>query len=169
MDYEATYRQLTSLRVFRQVVIDPVEIGTDKLDIYIKLFPATKQSYTTQLEGTTNSGSNLGIGGSIGYENKNLFRGAEVLTFSIKGGTEIQQTINGSQSQTTGLNFNTIQVGFESGLNIPKEFFPFNFLVAKNKTEDKRTTQDRRTLFLASFNYQQRVDYDRSLANLSYS
>ena len=168
-DYEATYRQLISLRVFRQVVIDPVEVGNDKLDIYIKLFPVSKQSFTAQVEGTTNSGSNFGIGGSYGYQNNNLFRGAEILQFSVKAGTEVQHTLAGTQqTNTTGIDFNTIQVGTEASLNIPREFFPFNLLVRKNITEEKRTTQDRRTVFLASFNFQKRPDYDRSLGNLSY-
>lgn len=168
-DYEASYRQLTSLRVFRQVVIVPVEVANNELDIYVKLFPVAKQSFTAQLEGTTNSGSNFGIGGSYGYQNNNLFRGAEILQFNVKAGTEFQHTLSGTQqTNTTGIDFNTIQFGTEASLNIPREFFPFNYLVKKNRTEEKRTTQDRRTVFLASFNYQERPDYDRSLGNLSY-
>jgi hypothetical protein len=167
VDYEATYRQLTSLRVFRQVVIDQVEVG-DNLDIYIKLLPVIKQNFTAQFEGTTNSGSSLGIGGSYGYENTNVSHGAEILEFTVKGGTEIQQTINGSEPTTNGLNFNTIQAGFDASLNIPREFFPFNYLVSRNKTTDQRVTEDRRTVFLSSFNYQRRIDYDRSLVTLSY-
>jgi hypothetical protein len=167
-DYEATYRQLTNLRVFRQVVIDPVEVGKDKLDIYVKLIPIPKQSYTTQFEATTNSGSSLGVGGSFGYGNNNLFRGAEILQFNVKAGTEIQQAINSNSPSTNGLGFNTVEGGVDAQLNIPREFFPFNILVAKNKTEEKRTTNDRRTVFIAAFNYQSRSDYDRSLGNLSY-
>lgn len=167
LDYEATYRQLTNLRVFRQVVIDPIEVGDNKLDIYIKLFPFSKQSYTAQFEGTTNSGSNLGIGGSVSYENNNLYGGAEILRLGIKGGTEVQQTINAS-SNSENLGFNTIQIGADASLNIPREFFPFSLLVNKKKLPEKMTTQDRRTVFLSSFNYQSRSDYDRTLANVSY-
>lgn len=167
LDYEATYRQLTNLRVFRQVVIDPIEVGDNKLDMYIKLFPFSKQSYTAQFEGTTNSGSNLGIGGSVSYENNNLYGGAEILRLGIKGGTEVQQTINAS-SNSENLGFNTIQIGVDASLNIPREFFPFSLLVNKKKLPEKMTTQDRRTVFLSSFNYQSRSDYDRTLANVSY-
>lgn len=124
LDYETTYRQLTNLRVFRQVVIDPIEVGDNKLDMYIKLFPFSKQSYTAQFEGTTNSGSNLGIGGSVSYENNNLYGGAEILRLGIKGGTEVQQTINAS-SNSENLGFNTIQIGADASLNIPREFFLF--------------------------------------------
>ncbi|MSP69318.1 MAG: hypothetical protein EXR20_03525 [Bacteroidetes bacterium] len=167
LDYETTYRQLTNLRVFRQVVIDPIEVGDNKLDMYIKLFPFSKQSYTAQFEGTTNSGSNLGIGGSVSYENNNLYGGAEILRLGIKGGTEVQQTINAS-SNSGNLGFNTIQIGADASLNIPREFFPFSLLVNKKKLPEKMTTQDRRTVFLSSFNYQSRSDYDRTLANVSY-
>ncbi len=167
LDYEATYRQLTNLRVFRQVVIDPIEVGDNKLDMYIKLFPFSKQSYTAQFEGTTNSGSNLGIGGSVSYENNNLYGGAEILRLGIKGGTEVQQTINAT-SNSENLGFNTIQIGADASLNIPREFFPFSLLVNKKKLPEKMTTQDRRTVFLSSFNYQSRSDYDRTLANVSY-
>lgn len=166
VDYEATYRQLTSLRVFRQVVIDPKEVEGDKLDIMVKLIPVSKQSFTTQVEGTTNSGTSLGIGGSYSYENTNVARGAEILKFGVKGGTEVQQTLNGTQTGSGG--FNTIQAGLDASLNIPREFFPFNYLVSKNKPIDQRITEDRRTIFLSSFNYQHRIDYDRSLVNLSY-
>ncbi|CAN5116957.1 BamA/TamA family outer membrane protein [soil metagenome] len=168
VDYEATYRQLINLRVFKQVAIDQIEVEGDKLDIFIKLIPVSKNSFTTQIEGTTNSGSSMGIGGSFGYENTNLFRGAEILQFNVKGGTEIQQTINGTQTSTSGLDFNTIQTGVDASLNIPREFFPFNLLVSKRKPIDERTTSDRRTVFLSSVNYQRRIDYDRSLVNLSY-
>lgn len=169
-DYEATYEQLTDLRVFKQVVIDPVIVSSDKIDVVVKLLPIAKQNFTTQIEGTTNSGSNLGIGGSFGYQNNNIFRGAEIFNISIKGGTEVQQTISGNTntSPTSGLAFNTIQFGSEASMNIPREFFPFSLLVKKNRPEEKRITQERRTVFIASFNYQKRIDYDRSLANLSY-
>lgn len=168
-DYEETFRQLTGLRVFRQVVIDPVQVpGTDKIDMIIRMYPVSKQSYTAQVEGT-NTGGNLGIGGSFAYNNNNLFRGAELLEFKLKGGTEAQQPIASAQTGTTGqLGFNTIEAGAEASLYFPREFWPFNLLLSKNTTEEARHAQERRTFFTASFNYQRRIDYDRSLGNLAY-
>lgn len=170
VDYEATYRQLTSLRVFKQVVIDLKEVDgeNDKLDVYIKLIPVSKRNFTTTVEGTTNSGSTIGFGGSFGLQNNNLFRGAEILEYNIRGGAEMQQTINGTSTSTNALDFNTIQAGADASLNIPREFFPFNLLVPKNKINEKRITEDRRTVFLSTFNYQRRIDYDRSLVTASY-
>lgn len=167
-DYEETYRQLISLGVFRQVVIEPVLIG-DKMDLVIKLFPLSQQSYTTQVEGT-NTGGNLGIGGAFAYQHNNIFRGAELIEFKLHGGTEAQQPIAASGTSTNGgqLAFNTIEAGADASLYIPRDFFPFNYLVSNKRTEENRTTKERRTVFTASFNYQRRIDYDRSIGNLSY-
>ncbi|HEU4718290.1 MAG TPA: hypothetical protein VFU15_10670, partial [Bacteroidia bacterium] len=166
-DYEATYRQLTDLRVFRQVVINPETHDSDKINIVIELFPYARQSFTAQTE-VTNTGGNLGFGGSFGYQNNNLFHGAEVFNFLVKGGTEAQQTITAGSSANTPFTFNTIEFGAQATLNIPRDFFPFNVVTPRNRPEDQRKAQDRRTVFTSTADYQHRIDYDRSLGNLSY-
>lgn len=167
-DFDATYRQLSGLRVFRQVVISPEEAGPDKIDIVIKLMPVKKQSYTTQIEGT-NTGGNLGVSGALSYQNTNLYHGAEILDIRIKGGTEAQQAlVTGTTENNSQLAFNTIEIGTDASLYIPREFFPFGIFVSDKKTEENRKAQERRTVFTTSFNYQRRVDYDRLLWNLSY-
>lgn len=167
-DYEASYRQLIGLHVFRQVIIAPEIVGTDKVDIVIKLFPVLRQSFTTQIEGT-NTGGNLGVGGALSYQNTNLFHGAEILDIRLKGGTEAQQAlVTGTTENNSQLAFNTIEVGTDASLYIPREFFPFGIFVSEKRTEENRLAQERRTVFTTSFNYQQRVDYDRLLWNLSY-
>ncbi|MBI3509312.1 MAG: BamA/TamA family outer membrane protein [Bacteroidetes bacterium] len=174
-DYEATYGQLTRLNVFKQVVIDPVMIpdtsktGNDKLDILVKLYPVKRMTFIAQTE-LTNTGGNFGMGGSFSYVNNNVFHGAEILNISLKGGTEAQHSFGDTHgsSTTNQLAFNTVSAGSEATLNIPREFFPFSYLVNKNRTEDQRKTVERRTVFQSAFNYQKRQDYDRSLGNLSY-
>lgn len=160
--FEETYNQLTSLRVFRQVVIEPaVAANTDKLDVQILLFAIPKQSFTSQVEGT-NTGGYLGVGGSFAYQNNNLARGAELLEFRIKGGTEAQQPLAQTQqvNATDQLTFNTIEFGAELSLNIPRAFGPFNWFPIK-KAEGRRTTLS------TSVNYQRRVDFDRLIMNFS--
>ena len=167
-DYEATFKQLTGLRVFRQVVIVPEQTSADKLDIIIKLFPVSRQSFTTQIEGT-NTGGNLGIAGSVSYQNTNLFHGAEIFDLRLKGGTEAQQAlVTGTTTNNNQLAFNTIEVGTDASLYVPREFFPFGIFVSDKRTEENRLAQERRTVFTTSFNFQKRVDYDRLLWNLSY-
>lgn len=166
--FDETYSQLTSLRVFRQVVIEPsVPWNTDQLDVQILLFAIPKQNFIAQAEGT-NTGGYLGIGGSFAYQNNNLNRGAELFEFKIKGGTEAQQPL----AQTSQVNaadqltFNTIEVGAEVSLNIPQAFFPFNRLPLKRGFPIQKP-EGRKTTLSSSVNYQRRVDFDRLLLNFS--
>jgi outer membrane protein assembly factor BamA len=167
-DYDATYRQLTGLHVFRQVVVDPEIVESDKLDVYVKLFPIPRQNFVAQLEGT-NSGGNFGVVGSFSYNNNNLFHGAEILQFKIKSGAEAQQAFGSTTTNTPHeFAFNTISLGEETSLIIPREFFPFGIFVRNNRREEDRQAQERRTVFNSVINIQRRIDYDRSLVNVAY-
>ena len=160
--FDETYDQITSLHVFRQVVVDPKTVSGNKLDVQILLFAIPKQNFTAQVEGT-NTGGYLGIGGSFAYQNNNLDRGAELLEFRIKGGTEAQQPL-AQTSQTNAsdqITFNTIEFGAELSLNIPRAYFPFSALPIKK-------AEGRKTILSTSYNYQRRVDFDRALLNFSY-
>lgn len=160
--FENTYSQLNGLRIFRQVIVDPSMKGSDQLDVEILLLAIPKQNFTAQFEGT-NTGGYLGIGGSFAYQNNNLSRGAELLEFRVKGGTEAQQPLAQTQqvNPTDQITFNTIEMGAELSLNIPRAFFPFNKLPIKR-------AEGRKTTLSSSFNYQRRADYDRSLLNFSF-
>lgn len=160
--FDQTYNQITSLHVFRQVVVEPRTAGGNDLDVQILLFAIPKQNFTAQAEGT-NTGGYLGIGGSFAYQNNNVDRGAELLEFRVKGGTEAQQPLAQTTQTNAGdqITFNTVEFGAELSLNIPRAYFPFSLLKI-NRAEG------RRTIFSTSFNYQRRVDFDRGLLNLSY-
>jgi hypothetical protein len=160
-DFTATYRQLISLRLFKQVFVNARAVGPDQVDCEIVLIPLMRQSYQLQVEGT-NTGGNLGIGGQFAFQNNNLLRGAEMLEFRIRGGTEAQQPI--TETQQNGpeqVTLNTIEAGAEISLNIPRAMAPYN-LFPFAQAEGRRTT------FLTSVNYQRRLDYDRTIFNLSY-
>jgi outer membrane protein assembly factor BamA len=167
--FEETYNQLTSLRVFRQVVLEPSAApGTDQLDVHLMLFAIPKQNFTAQVEGT-NTGGYLGVGGSFAYQNNNLARGAELFEFRIKGGTEAQQPLaqTGQSTAADQLTFNTIELGAEISLNIPRAYGPFKYLPLKTKSMLRTPPEARRTTFSTSVNYQRRVDFDRLLMNVS--
>lgn len=167
--FDESYSQLTGLRVFRQVVIEPTEVyGTDQLDVQLLLFAIPKQNFIAQAEGT-NTGGYLGIGGSFAYQNNNVTRGAELLEIKLKGGTEAQQPLAQSSqvTATDQLTFNTIEVGAEVSLNIPRAYGPFRYLPLDFKEPRKRIALTPRTTFSTSVNYQRRVDFDRLLLNFS--
>ncbi len=160
-DLEQTYRQLQELNVFRFIIIKYEQVSTvDSLDCYILLNPLPKQEYKMETEGT-NTGGNLGIAGNLSYRNKNIFRGAEQFEFKIRGGIEAQKEIADSVQGNTNLGFfNTYEIGPEVSLSVPRILFPFAGSIRFNNPS---------TNFLAGYNYQQRPEYKRTLANLSYS
>lgn len=160
-DLEKTYKQLQELNVFRFIIIKYEKIeGTDSLDCHILLTPLARQEYKLEAEGT-NTGGNLGISGNLSYRNKNTFRGAEQFEFKLKGGIEAQREITDSTQNINNITlFNTYEIGPEISLAVPRILFPFTSYISFNNPQ---------TNFVAGYNYQQRPEYQRTLANLSYS
>lgn len=124
-----TYSALSSLKIIANssIEFDTVPSPNDTLnllDCNIYLRKANTHSIKLQTEGT-NSGGDLGISGSIIYTNKNIFRGAEMLQVSIKGGLETQEIINlNEMGDDDNHLFNTRELIFNSSLYIPKFLSP---------------------------------------------
>lgn len=168
---EDTYKRLTGLRSFKSVNLEFFPNLSDttknKLDAFIRLTPARKQSYSAAVEGTHSSG-NLGVSGNIAYQNRNVFRGAEVFEVKLRGALEVQQLAvdveEESNSSVSNLNplrsFNTVEIGPEFNL-----FFPgaLTGLFGRNFSKEAAP----RITVTAAFNYQLRPDYERSIFNLS--
>jgi outer membrane protein assembly factor BamA len=166
IEYENTYKRLAQLRAFRQVTLEFVPVpGSDfQLDCFIRLSPVFKQAMTLAADGT-NTGGNLGVDGSLVYQNKNMFRGAEILELKAKGALEVQTlvtNITSEQNKKTLLPFNTFELGPEFNLHVPRALFPFN-LFPVGQSASPQTT------FISYYNFQHRPDYTRSILNLGYS
>lgn len=161
-DVNKTQQHLASLRVFKGISIQfseqdyrPVQPGDDyMLNCQIQLIPVTQQSYTVELEGTNSSG-NLGVAGNLVYQHRNLFRGAEIFDVKFKGAIE---TLTESER---GLN-NTLELGAEAGLRFPVFLMPFFNM------ENFVRNYDPKTRISLAYNYQQRPDYTRTIANASF-
>jgi len=169
---EETYKGLTSLKVFKSVLIQYVKnpYAPDKLDCYIICQPVIKQSVTIESEGTNTSG-NLGIAGSLVFQNKNAFRGAELFELKLKGSLTAQKQFNTNQS--TSINnvqstFNTIQFGPELNIYFPKPLFPFTLFYYKKDAFEKRYFTQPKTILSLSANYQSRPEFARTISNVSY-
>ncbi len=160
-DLERTYKRLQDLSVFKFINIKYSKTAAgDSLICNILLTPSPGQDYKLEAEGT-NTGGNLGVAGNISYRNKNMFRGAELFEFRMKGGLEAQRDISDSTQENTNLTlFNTYEIGPTVSLGVPRILFPglrdykFNSPLSNIST---------------SYNYQQRNEYKRTLANLSLS
>ena len=91
----STYKNLNSLGVFKTVEFN-VQPNDSSLEAILHLEPLPKRSVSANLEGLGNSGS-LGIGGSFNWDNRNLFKGGEVLRLSLGGAlTEQRNSSNAS-------------------------------------------------------------------------
>jgi outer membrane protein assembly factor BamA len=166
---EQTYRNLSALRIFSYVSIQyesDYSIGGNNLVAYIDLNRTKRKSLTIETEGT-NNGGNLGLNGSVNFQNNNTFGGAELLNISLSGGLEAQQILtenNDDQVIDGFLPFNTVEFGPEVSLEVPRFLLPLNadrFSVKGNP----------RTTFNASYNFQERPDYRRNVTKtyIAYS
>ncbi len=165
---EKTYKRLLNLGVFRTVLIQYVKNPryNDQLDCYIICQPIIKQAINVETEGTNTSG-NLGIDGSILYQNRNLLRGAELLELSLNGAIIAQKQFSDSkQTEITNVSdvqetFNTIQVGPSLKFSVPRVVFPFSLFPFKKDAFP-------RTFVNTSLNYQSRPEFSRTITNVNY-
>lgn len=171
---ERTYKQLLGLGIFKNVTIKFIKNDnySTRLDCYIICNPLLKQSLTAETEGTNTSG-NLGIDGSVVYQNKNFFRGGELVELKLQAAILAQRqfandttTYVNSVEDAVDLNrlqktFNTIQFGPEFTFSVPRAFFPFSFLPFKKD-------QLPRTYVKTSLNYQASPEFSRVITNIDY-
>ncbi len=165
-DFDYSYRRLQSLNVFKFVNMLFREVPDDssgrrQLDVIIQLTPLDKQDFTLETE-ATHTGGNLGIAGSFGYRNKNVFRGAEVFEFRIKGALEALPNFSDSLETKRLLFFNTYEIGPEVSLSFKKFLLPGFITRSTSRYFNPRST------LTTGFNYQDRPDFRRSILNLSF-
>lgn len=169
---EETYKGISALKVFKSVFLQFVKnsLYEDKLDCYIVCQPLVKQSITIESEGTNTSG-NLGIAGSLVFQNKNTFKGAELVELKLNGSLTAQKQFN--TTQTTDIKnvtstFNTVQFGPQLNIYFPKPLFPFTLFYYKKNTNEKRYFVQPRTILNLSINYQARPEFARTISSISY-
>ncbi|MDD3876948.1 MAG: BamA/TamA family outer membrane protein [Bacteroidales bacterium] len=169
-DVEQSYKRLSELRNFRFINIQ-FEENKDTLqehpylrmlDSKIELTRMPVHFYDLATD-VTNSAGNLGLAGNISYQNKNLFRNAEIFGIRLKGAMEVQRIIgdNNPDEVIEQLPFNTIETGINSSLEIPM------FLIPISPEKFPRYFKPK-TTFNLGFNYQRRPDYTRYILNTSF-
>ena len=161
-----TYKAISNYRLFRNVNIEFDSIGSPNdslnlLDCRITMQQNDKHSFTIQGEGT-NSDGDLGIKGSLSYNNKNIFHGAETFQLSLKGGLEAQRLIGNEVTESGKHVFNTWELGIAASVIFPKFLSPISFL------QFARDYQPTTTISLG-YNSQIRYYYSRYITTASYS
>ena len=169
-DVEQTYKSLSELKNYRFINIhfnedkDTLEDNAylSALDCKIDLSRMPVHYYNIETE-TTNSGGNLGIAGNISYQNRNLFKNAEIFNLKLNGALEVQK-IFGDKSPEEVINklpFITVETGVEANVEIPKFLIPISPEKFPKYFKPKTT-------FKTGLNFQQRPDYTRYVLNTSF-
>ena len=162
-EVKQTYKHLNSIDLykivnvqFNQVLSEQDFIASDTayLNCLVQLTPAASQSYSIELEGTNSSG-NLGGATSLSYGHKNIFSGFEVFNLRLRGAFETLKRANSPEFS------NTIELGTEARFEVQKFLLPL-------KTEQFIKKFNPNTNLSFAYNYQQRPDYTRTIANMKF-
>jgi hypothetical protein len=171
VDAQQTYKKLSELRFNKHVNVNFRDAGQHESDGILKYYldcsiHLTRQpvhSYSIEAQGTT-SGGDLGIGGYLVYQNKNIFRGGEVFNLRLKGALEAQEGGSTPDAAKDGkvLFFNTYEAGIDASLSIPKFLAPINQNVFSRYFRPK-------TNISIGYYFQDNLDYRRTITNVSFS
>ncbi len=132
------------------------------LDCDVRIIRAKVNGFSIDPE-VTNAGGLMGLGTSINFRNRNIFVGAESLRIKAFGAFEIKPSLSGEDEEQTHLGiFNSLETGFETGIDFPTLLSPF---AIRNLDQNARP----RTTLGGGFNYELRTQYERYLAKVSLS
>jgi len=133
---EKTYSSLNTLGPIKYVNISFKEVDKNQLDCYIVIIPSKTVTLSTELEATYSAGY-WGVGGNINTVNRNVFKGAESLSFLVRGAFEKQEVIWAKE------------YGVQVGLKFPRAILPFG-------SYDFKRNIHANTEFTSAFSYQSR-------------
>ncbi len=120
-DHNTTLRRLINLGTYKFVKnrFSPlIDSGRHMLNSYYYLTPLPKKSLRAELRGTSKTNNLTGSEITVGWRNRNAFRGAEQLMVNLFAGSEVQISGNFGRS-------NTFRVGGDVTLSIPRFVIPF--------------------------------------------
>ena len=124
-DKTLTTRALSNLKVFAYPRIQYVEDATGNgLIANIVLTPLKKYNFNIKGDFTQSNIQLFGISGFTGITFRNLFKGAEILDFSLRG--NLGSSKDASIKNSTNAFFNILEYGGDVKLSFPRIFFPIN-------------------------------------------
>jgi outer membrane protein insertion porin family len=120
-EHNATLQRLINLGIFKFVKNRFEMEGDTSLNAYYYLTPLPKKSLRAEIGGNSKSNNLTGTQITIGFTNRNAFRGGEILNVNLTGGSEVQ--VSG-----TFKGYNTFRIGAEGNLTIPRFVIPFVYI-----------------------------------------
>lgn len=118
---ELTRKHLRRLNNFRSVEIKYNELDDDFLEASIFLTPMKKYSIGLNTELTHSNIRQLGISGKLSFSNRNVFKGSEILKFSVQG-----SFLDSKDAANNDRLLNAWELGADVSLELPRFFTPFN-------------------------------------------
>lgn len=128
---ELSRKSLRSLNNFRSVDIKYTELENDDLEASIYLTPLKKYGIGLNTELTHSNVRQLGMLAKVSFSNRNIFKGAETLKFSIQG-----SFIDSKDAAENDRLLNAWEIGADILLEFPRFLSPFKYnkLLAKGKS-----------------------------------
>ena len=117
---ELTRKNLRRLDNFRSVDIKYEETEDDMLNAFIFLTPLKKYSIGFNTELTHSNIRQLGISGKLSFLNRNIFKGSEILKFSVQG-----SFLDSKDAADQSSLLNAWEIGSDISLEIPRFLMPF--------------------------------------------
>jgi len=153
-DHNLSLNRLITLGVYKFVKVrfEPSD-SAEKINAFYYLTPTNKKSIRFQVSALTKTNNATGGEFSVNWRNRNLFRGAELLTLSANAGFQKQIS--------AGIRVNTLSYGLNANLFVPRIIAPF-----KINTSSAFVPQ---TKFSAGYSFFNRTtEYVLNSANLGY-
>lgn len=149
---ELTRKNLRGLQNFRTVDIKYEELENDMLEASIYLSPLKKYSIGISTELTHSNIRQLGISGKLSFLDRNIFRGAELLKFSVQG-----SFLDSKDASDNGKLLNAREVGGDVSLELPRFLFPVKFgkLIPKSMAP--------KTIFTLGTSFQKNIGLDKQI------
>lgn len=156
-----TYNALNALSAISQVGIQLDPVDSCKLNAKISLTPANLYYFQFGLDGTNTAGD-LGVSSSIAFQQRNLFKGSEVLSVKLNGAYEhIRDKGNSEDAENYVATDNYYEYGGEISLTIPRIMLDF-------LSEKYRKQVGASTTFSFGANWMKRPEYDRRFLSLDW-
>ena len=163
LDVNQSYSQLASLKTFNfariefNETIDPLLPHLNLLDTKIFLARSPVHSLSVSTDGTNSAGA-FGVQGNLIYQNKNIFRGAQLFRANLSASAQMQGSIGSTSNEVL---FNTIEFGINTSLTLPQFLIPLRPELLPKYFKP-------RTIISLGYNFQLRSDYDRHISNISF-
>ncbi len=144
-----TYSRLAALKLFNGVAVGLTPTDSCTIDCNIRLSESSVQGIKTDLEFSTNSSGLLGLAPKLSWYHKNIFHGAEWLTIDLAGNFQFMPRSN----------IKSTELSVSGSLSFPR-------FIGLPETVFKKDVP--RTEIKMSYSYQNRPEYRRNIASVSY-